>query len=131
MTESIRKTAFGNIGSIICFRVGSEDAHFLGREFAPQFVPDDLISLDNRESCVKLSIDGKTSEPFSALTIDIPKPKENFEAEIIAFSRKHFAVSKQEVEKELFEGNKEAMTHISGEEVHETDNDSFDEPVIN
>jgi hypothetical protein len=132
LTESIRKTAFGNIGSIICFRVGSEDAHFLSNEFAPQFTPDDLIGLDMREMCVKLSIDGKTSEPFSAVTLDVPEPKENFEEEIIAYSRKEYAVSKKDVEKEMFGENKETMTHIAKEKTYAAGNDdAFEEPLVN
>jgi len=131
LTESIRKTAFGNVGSLICFRVGSEDAHFLSKEFAPQFVPDDLINLDTREMCVKLSIDGKTSEPFSGVTIDVPEAKENFEKEIVEFSREKYAISKKEVEKELFSENKETMTHIAKEKSYDTKDDAFEEPLIN
>lgn len=131
LTESIRKTAFGNIGSLICFRVGSEDAHFLSKEFAPQFSPDDLIGLDMRELCVKLSIDGKTSEPFSGVTLDVPEPKENFEEEIIAFSRKQYAVTKKDAEKELFGENKETMTHIAKEKTYESNDDTFEEPLVN
>lgn len=131
LTESIRKTAFGNIGSLICFRVGSEDAHFLSKEFAPQFTPDDLIGLDMREMCVKLSIDGKTSEPFSGVTIDVPEAKENFEEEIIAYSRKQYAVTKKDVEKELFGENKETMTHIAKEKTYESNDDAFEEPLVN
>src|SRR5205085_521015 len=133
LTESIRKTAFGNIGSIICFRIGSEDAYVLAREFAPQFEPEDLISLDSRQSCVKLSIDGMTSEPFSSVTIQIPKPKETYDQQIIEFSRRQYAVPKSEVEKALFRDNKETMTHIAGEEGYsgEEVDDSFEEPLIN
>ncbi|OGH19764.1 MAG: hypothetical protein A3D74_02380 [Candidatus Levybacteria bacterium RIFCSPHIGHO2_02_FULL_37_13] len=131
LTDSIRKTAFGNVGSLICFRVGSEDAHFLSKEFAPQFTPDDLIGLDMREMCVKLSIDGKTSEPFSAVTLDVPEPKENFDEEIIAYSRKEYAISKKDVEKELFGENKETMTHIAKEKTSYSSDDVFEEPLVN
>lgn len=131
LTENIRKTAFGNVGSIICFRVGSEDAHFLSKEFSPQFAPDDLINLDTREMCVKLSIDGKTSEPFSGTTIDVPEAKEDLSQEIIAFSRQQYSISKKEVEEELFGENKETMTHISKEQVYDTSDDAFEEPLVN
>ncbi len=132
LTEAIRKTAFGNIGSIICFRVGSEDAHFLGREFAPYFTPDDIISLDFREACVKLSIDGKTSDPFSSFTIEIPTPKENHVEEIIAYSRQQYSLTKKEVEKEMYKDS-DAMTHIAGEQKVDSSeaDDTFDEPLIN
>jgi len=131
LTESIRKTAFGNVGSLICFRVGSEDAHFLSKEFAPRFTPEDLINLDFRQMYVKLSIDGKTSEPFSGVTLDVPELKENFEEEIIAYSRKQYAVSKKDVEKELFGENKETMTHIAKEKTYESNDDAFEEPLVN
>ena len=102
LSESIRKTAFGNIGSLISFRVGSEDAHYLAHEFSPIFSPDDLINLSAREIGVKLSIDGKTSEPFSARTIDVPDWPENWTEQIVRHTRTNYARPREEVAQELF-----------------------------
>jgi len=76
-------------------------------------------------------IDGKTSEPFSAVTLDVPEPKENFDEEIIAYSRKEYAISKKDVEKELFGENKETMTHIAKEKTSYSSDDVFEEPLVN
>ncbi len=141
LSESIRKTAFGNIGSMICFRVGSDDAHYLANEFSPKFVPDDLINLDFREMCAKLSIDGKTSEPFSATSITVPNSAVDLSAEIIEESRRNYALSRKEVETEMF-GN-ESMGFIANQStskssqeyiapvVASSQSDEFEEPLVN
>lgn len=70
LTTPIRDAVFGNAGSIISFRVGAADAGFLAREFAPRFGPVDLTSLPRFSVYVRLMIDGATSQPFSATTLD-------------------------------------------------------------
>jgi hypothetical protein len=64
--EKIRKAIFGNIGTIIAFKVGPDDAEFLEKEFHPEFKKEDLINLDKYRIYVKMAINGKTSKPFSA-----------------------------------------------------------------
>ncbi len=58
----------GNVGTLICFRVGAKDAAFLAREMSPVFSADDLLSLPNYHIYLKLLIDGQVSKPFSAQT---------------------------------------------------------------
>ena len=65
LQEPIRKAIFGNIGTLICFRVGSKDAEFLEKEFLPEFISLDLVSLPRFSIFIKLMIDGTTSRPFS------------------------------------------------------------------
>ncbi|MFA5188878.1 MAG: CxxC-x17-CxxC domain-containing protein [Patescibacteria group bacterium] len=64
--EVVKPAVFGNVGTIICFRVGAEDAEFLENEFAPNILPEDLVNLPKYNFYTKLMIDGVTSEPFSA-----------------------------------------------------------------
>ncbi|MEK7517668.1 MAG: type IV secretion system DNA-binding domain-containing protein [Patescibacteria group bacterium] len=131
LSENIRKTAFGNIGSLICFRVGSDDAHYLANEFTPRFTPDDLVNLDFREMYLKLSIDGKTSEPFSASTIDVKTLESNLVDEIVQYTRQHYAVSKKKVEEELFGGRDTTMGLITKEKKDVKSNgEAFEEPLI-
>jgi len=69
LDEKIRSAIFGNVGTIICFRVGAEDARYLAKEFSPVFSESDLVNQPNYHICIKLLIDGKTSRPFSATTL--------------------------------------------------------------
>lgn len=64
--EKVRGAIFGNVGTIISFKVGLEDAKFLAEEFYPKFSQEDLINLPCYSIYLKLMIDGKTSKPFSA-----------------------------------------------------------------
>lgn len=65
----IRHAILGNVGSIVVFRVGAEDASYLAREFQPTFEATDLLRLANHHVYVRLMIDGEPSKPFSAVTL--------------------------------------------------------------
>jgi len=71
--EKMRKAIFGNIGTIISFKVGTDDAEFLEKEFYPEFKKRDLINLDKYKIYLKMTINGKISKPFSAKTLEIFK----------------------------------------------------------
>lgn len=68
LEPEIRDAVLGNVGTLICFRVGAKDAGFLAREMSPVFSADDLLSLPNYHIYVKLMINGQVSRPFSAQT---------------------------------------------------------------
>ena len=65
----VRDAVFGNVGTIIAFRVGAEDAEFLEKEFMPEFLQNDLVNLSKANIYIKLMIDGVASRPFSAETM--------------------------------------------------------------
>jgi hypothetical protein len=69
LEEDVRHTVLGNVGTIVCFRVGPEDARVIAREFEPVFSPLDLVNLPNWNVYVKLMIDGVPARPFSATTL--------------------------------------------------------------
>lgn len=75
--ERIRSAIFGNVGTIIAFRVGAIDAEYLEKEFYPVFTKDDFINLPRYEMYLKLMIDGATSQPFSACSL--PSPNRPFD----------------------------------------------------
>jgi energy-coupling factor transporter ATP-binding protein EcfA2 len=70
----VRDAVFGNIGTIISFRVGGADAEFLEKEFMPEFTENDLVNLAKANVYIKLTIDGVASRPFSAETIPPERP---------------------------------------------------------
>jgi type IV secretory pathway TraG/TraD family ATPase VirD4 len=69
--ERIRRAIFGNIGTIITFRTGSEDAKVLAQEYYPVFNQSDLVNLPAYGIYLKLMIDGQTSKAFSADTLPL------------------------------------------------------------
>ena len=69
LEETVRGAIFGNIGTLVSFRVGAEDAEYLAREFSPVFREDDLVNLLPHQIYLRLMIDGVMSRPFSARTI--------------------------------------------------------------
>ena len=68
-SSAVRDAVFGNVGTMVVFRVGSDDAEFLEKEFEPEFTPQDIVNLPNYKIYLKLMIDGVTSRPFSAKTL--------------------------------------------------------------
>lgn len=106
--EKIRGAIFGNVGTIISFRVGTFDARELCREFHPVFNEDDLVNLPNCHIYLKLMIDGKTSKPFSAVTMPPPERGVSLKKRIIEQSRVRYGRARKEVEREiLFRGDTE------------------------
>jgi len=101
LDEKIRKAVLGNVGTIISFRVGTEDAKHFAREFYPVFKEIGLINLPNYHIYLKLMVNGVTSRPFSALTLPPPCKEKSCKEEIIEFSRKRYARPRKEVEKEI------------------------------
>ncbi|MFC1645219.1 type IV secretory system conjugative DNA transfer family protein [Patescibacteria group bacterium] len=68
LSEDISKAVFGNVGSLCSFRVGPEDAEFLGSQFEPVFKPTDLINVDNYNGFAKLLVNNETTKPFNFKT---------------------------------------------------------------
>jgi len=101
LDEKIRNAIFGNVGTIISFRVGAEDAKYLAREFYPVFGEEDLVSLPNYHIYLKLMVNGVTSHPFSAVTLPPPCKGKSYKEEIVELSRKRYARPRKEVEKEI------------------------------
>jgi len=73
-STKVRDAVFGNVGTIIAFRVGGADAEFLEKEFMPEFTENDLVNLGKANIYIKLMIDGVASHPFSAETLPPEKP---------------------------------------------------------
>jgi len=65
----VRDAIFGNVGTLVVFRVGAEDAEFLVREFDPIFTEVDIVNLPKYHILLKLMINGVASDPFSAVTL--------------------------------------------------------------
>jgi len=102
MSEEVRSAVFGNVGTMITFRVGSFDAEVLEKEFAPTFTAEDIVNLGFTQIYLRLMIDGVGSSPFSARTLPpLEKSGENNVEKVIKSSQEQFARPRVEVEEEV------------------------------
>lgn len=104
-SSAVRDAVFGNVGTMIVFRVGSDDAEFLESEFEPEFTPQDIVNLPNYKVYMKLMIDGVTSRPFSAKTLPqmVKSGDKKIEEEVIKSSRDLYCRPREIVEREINE----------------------------
>ncbi len=102
-SSAVRDAVFGNVGTMIVFRCGADDADFLEKEFDPEFTPQDVVNLPNFKIYLKLMIDGITSRPFSAKTLAplVKGGNMEIEKEVIETSRKLYCKPKEDVEREI------------------------------
>lgn len=104
LDPKIYQAILGNVGNIISFRVGGEDAVKLKPEFAPVFDLKDMMNLAVGEMYIKMAIDGESYDPFSAETLKVlPNPNESFRERVIESSRNKFALPKNEVQRIILE----------------------------
>jgi len=104
MDEKVRDAVFGNVGTLVIFRIGAFDAEVLEKEFSPDFMATDIVNLGFANIYLKLMINGVASRPFSAMTLPpIPMPEKSYVKEIIEFTRKKYASAKEDVDKKIAE----------------------------
>ncbi len=93
LLPGVQAAVLGNVGSIIVFRVGGEDAERLESEMTPVFKAKDMINLGMQEFYIKMTIDGETYDPFSAETLKVlPPPRGSFKKNIIEASREKYSI---------------------------------------
>jgi len=119
------KTVFGNVGSMISFRVGADDAKILEGEYEPRFKVRDIINLGVRDFYTKMSINGEIREAFSGRTLNMTFPDEDYTRHIITSSREKYSKPISDVEKLLTRWDES-----SGESFDDDRNKEFDEPII-
>lgn len=125
LNDKIRTTTFGNVGTIINFRVGAEDSVILEKEYTPIFEIRDIINLGVREFYIKMSVDGEMRDAFSGYTLTVPKPGEDHTEAIIASSRKKYTKPRQEVEEILKSWDEGGSEEGPGET-----EENFEEPIV-
>lgn len=101
LPDPVKEAIFGNVGTIVVFNVGPDDARFLAREFMPVFEETDLINLRKFHIYIKLMIDGMSSVPFSAVTLSPDVEKTLFKEQAISISREKFAKERVMIEERV------------------------------
>jgi hypothetical protein len=103
LSEEIRDAVFGNVGSVVTFRVGTTDAEFLAKQFAPVFDIDDLQFLPNYNTAVRMMIGGVPVQPFSMATLPpLGNPNPQLADALKQLSAAKFGRPKAQVEAAIF-----------------------------
>ncbi len=101
LAEEVAAAVFGNVGTIVTFRIGAADAEILEKEFSPTFTAEDLVNLTKYDTYMKLMIDGVSSTPFSASGLPpVTGPTDNRD-KVIRVSRERYAKPKEIVEEKI------------------------------
>jgi CxxC-x17-CxxC domain-containing protein len=103
LSEKVKPAVFGNVGTMVVFRVGAADAEELVKEFTPTFTEEDIVNLPKYEMYLKLMIDGIASSPFSAKGLPplTEEEKTNNVGKVIDYSRERYASDRESVEEKI------------------------------
>ena len=135
LTDIVKAAVFGNVGTLIVFRVGATDAEELVKEFTPTFTEEDIVNLPKYEMYLKLMIDGIASDPFSARGLPplAASEKTGNTEKVIEMTRSKYASRKEEVEEKILNWHNDVedaplVKNIVPEDSRYAD-DEPDEPV--
>ncbi|HEY1085245.1 MAG TPA: type IV secretion system DNA-binding domain-containing protein [Candidatus Saccharimonadales bacterium] len=101
MSDTVRDAVFGNVGSMICFRVSADDAPILSKQFEPNFEALDLLQMHNRNFIINMVIGGEKTPAFSARTLNLPPEQADNTPEIIAHTRQLYSRNRADVEAQI------------------------------
>lgn len=101
LDEITQKAVFGNVGSMMAFRIGPDDAKYLVTQFQPVFDENDLVNLDNYNAALRLLINGQTTLPFNIQTYPPVKGEIKTAEAIKELSRRKYGKNRGLVEEEL------------------------------
>ena len=101
MSDTVRNAVFGNVGTMITFRVSADDAPILAKQFEPQFEANDLLQMHNRHFIINMVINGEKTPAFSATTLTLPPPQVDNTGRIIEHTRLKYSRPRAEVEQEI------------------------------
>jgi hypothetical protein len=105
LEEKIRDAVFGNVGSMMSFRVGVQDAEFLEKQFTPAFDRNDLVNIDNLNAYAKLLIGGQTARPFNMKILGTSwgGGNKDLAVKLKEYSRMKYGQDRQVVEDEIYQ----------------------------
>ncbi len=101
MSDTVRDAVFGNVGTMISFRVSADDAPILAKQFEPQFEPNDLLQMHNRHFIINMVINGEKAPAFSATTLTLPPAQTDNTPLIVENTRAHYSRSRADIESEI------------------------------
>ena len=136
--DVVKPAVFGNVGTMIVFRVGAADALELEPEFTPQFLAQDIVNLPKYAFCLRLMIDGIATDPFSAMGLPPATGRTDNGEKVIKVSRERYAHPQDQVEDRIIkwsgvEINRPKINQASNAElgkIEEKDNEPIEDSVV-
>jgi hypothetical protein len=101
MSDTVRDAVFGNVGTMISFRVSADDSPILAKQFEPQFEPNDLLQMHNRNFIINMVINGEKAPAFSAKTLNLPDPQDDNTGRIIENTRNNYGQPREDIQKSI------------------------------
>ena len=103
MPEEVRDAVFGNVGTILSFQVGFDDAEYLSGQYGEEVLPNDLVALSKYTAYSRLLIDGMPSKTFSFDTLPPPRleVEEGRREKVIKLSRERYSTHREIVEDKI------------------------------
>jgi hypothetical protein len=119
-SSALKDAVFGNVGSMTCFQIGSEDAEEFSMQFEEMVQPKDILSLPKYHAYMRLMVSGMPSKPFSVSTLPPPKVQQDEDrVDVIRrASRERYCEKRADVEEKIgrwLESAKEARTIVAKE----------------
>jgi len=112
LDDGIRDAVFGNVGSIATYRVGSEDAEFLEKQFAPVFEAKDIMNIENFNAYLKLLVDGSPVPPFNIEALHPPVGNKDIIENIKELSYLKYGRNREEIEEEIMRKYEKIISYI-------------------
>ncbi|MDB5254351.1 MAG: hypothetical protein JWL80_417 [Parcubacteria group bacterium] len=101
LEDNIKNAVFGNVGTLAVFRVGTDDAEYLERQFAPVFSQKDIMNIDNRNAYLKMLVDGRPVKPFNVETLPPPQGKPEQVALLKELSFAKYGGNREQIEADI------------------------------
>jgi hypothetical protein len=98
MSMEVKDAVFGNVGSIVGFRMSADDSRVMTKYFEPKFEEHDLVHMHNRHFVISMTIAGEKVQAFSATSLELPPQNQDYSPQIIAASRESYAYKKADIE---------------------------------
>ncbi|MDB5176747.1 MAG: hypothetical protein JWN75_415 [Candidatus Saccharibacteria bacterium] len=101
MSDTVRDAVFGNVGTMISFRISADDAPVLVKQFEPEFEANDLLQMNNRNFVMNMVINGEKVPAFSARTLQLPPAQNDNTAAIVEHTRSVYSRTREDVEQSI------------------------------
>ncbi|MFC1632959.1 CxxC-x17-CxxC domain-containing protein [Patescibacteria group bacterium] len=121
MDEKVRDAIFGNVGTMIIYRVGAADAEFLEPEFTPNILQENIVNLEKYKVYMKLMIDGIASRPFSAITLPPLGETNDNREKVIKVTHERYANERLSVEEKIARWSGQDLREMAQENLAEGD----------
>lgn len=128
LPEELMHAIFGNVGSLMTFIVGAQDATYLAKEYGERFKEEDLLALGNYQALIKLYIDGITTSPFMCRTLPLPKSVNKNREKVIKVSSERYSTKIKDVDSGYMDNSPDIPKKDIKSSLNNNDKKSLEKP---